>query len=380
LTGYRRHDGGVGIRNHVAVLPFDDVSNVIARAIAARVTGVVPLCHSYGEMQYGADEALTVRTLVGTATNPNVAAVVVIASERAEADNVAESVARTGRPVEALATWNVGDVPTIAKGVRAAAKMLRDASAASREPIRPAELTLSLKCGESDATTALASGPTTGWVTDHHVGLGGTVIFGETSELTGGVDILASRCRDGDVRAQLVAAYDRYVAPMKASGVDLMGSQPTLANIRGGISTIEEKAIGTISKTGTAPIVSVVGPAEAPQTCGLTFMDTSASAGECVTLMAAGGAVLHLFPCGGGNVVGHPILPVLKVSAHPTTVAQMSDHVDVDVSGLLRGEYDIAGAGARLWQAVAECACGTLTCAEALGHRELIITKLYPSA
>jgi (2R)-sulfolactate sulfo-lyase subunit beta len=361
------------------ILPVDDVSNAVARAVAARIPGTVPLCHSYGEMQYGEDEELTLRTLTGTGASPNVAAAVVIASEESVVARVAEGIARAGKAVEAFATWDVGDVPTAAGATRAAARMMRDASALLREPVERREVTMSMKCGESDATSALASCPATAWASDTHVGDGGTMLFGETSELTGGAGLLAERCVDAAVRERFLSTYERYVGQIKASGVDVFGSQPTLANVRGGLSTIEEKAIGNISKTGRSPVVDVLGSAEQPTRPGLNFMDTSSAAGECVTLMAAGGAVLHLFPCGGGNVVGHPVEPVLKLSANPATIARMSDHVDLDVSGLLRDEYGLGEAGQRLLAAIDATINGRLTCAEALGHRELIVTKLYPS-
>jgi (2R)-sulfolactate sulfo-lyase subunit beta len=170
------------------------------------------------------------------------------------------------------------------------------------------------------------------------------------------------------------------VSAIESKGVDPMGSQPTQGNIRGGLSTIEEKALGNIEKTGTGPVVDVLGPAEAPTVPGLNFMDTSSAAAECVTLMAAAGAVIHLFPTGQGNIVGNPIEPVVKLTGNPLTAQTMSEHIDLDVSGLLRREITLDEAGERLMQLFARTVNGRLTCAEALGHREFVLTKLYPSA
>jgi (2R)-sulfolactate sulfo-lyase subunit beta len=127
-------------------------------------------------------------------------------------------------------------------------------------------------------------------------------------------------------------------------------------------------------------VVDVLGPAERPQKAGLNFMDSSSAAAECVTLMAAGGAVIHLFPTGQGNVIGNPIVPVVKVSANPITVETMAEHIDLDVSGLLARAYDLAEAGRRLEEVVVRTAAGRLTAAESLGHREFVMTKLYRSA
>jgi (2R)-sulfolactate sulfo-lyase subunit beta len=164
--------------------------------------------------------------------------------------------------------------------------------------------------------------------------------------------------------------------------VDLLGSQPTQGNIAGGLSTIEEKALGNIEKTGTKPVIGVLGPAEAPPngTRGLYFMDSSSAAAEFITLMAAGGAVVHLFPTGQGNIIGNPIEPVIKLTANPRTAETMAEHVDVDVTGLLSREQTLDQAGDALMDCLARTINGRLTAAEALGHREFVMTKLYRSA
>ncbi len=242
------------------------------------------------------------------------------------------------------------------------------------------EVMMSIKCGESDTTSGLGSCPTTSEAVDRWVAAGGTVLFGETSELTGGEHLIAERCVDDEVRKKFQSIYDDYIATIEATGANLLGSQPTQGNITGGLSTIEEKAMGNIAKTGSVPVVDAIREAEAPTKPGLTFMNTSSAAAECVTLMAAGGAAVHLFPTGQGNVIGNPIEPVIKISANPTTVATMGEHIDVDVSGLLRLEYGLSEAGDRLMECIDRTVNGRLTCAESLGHREFTFTKLYPSA
>ncbi len=379
LTGYRRPNGDVGIRNHVLLLPIDDISNEVCRAVAGRLPGARRAVANNDEMQYGADRELTLRTLAGTGANPNVAAVVVVGGEDEGVDHVAEVIAATGKPVVGYATWGMADVDVLAKVTRAAATFVRDASAVRREAIERRELTLSMKCAESDTTSALVACPVTGWVTDRHVAEGGTIIFGETSELTGCHDLLADRCVDEQTRAAFTKKYEDCVNGLAAAGVDLLGTQPTRANLAGGLTTIEEKSIGTVAKTGSTPIVGALDPALAPSNQGLNFMDTSSTAGECGTLMAAAGSVLHLFPCGGGNVIGHPIQPVMKISANPRTVVEMADHIDVDVSDLLGGDVSLESAGERLLEAVDAAINGHLTCAESFGHHEFTITRLFPS-
>lgn len=380
LTGFRRADGRVGVRNHVIVLPVDDLSNAAVEGIGRLVHGALPLPHAYGRLQFGDDLELTFKTLIGTGANPNVAAAVVVGIEPKWTERIANDIADTGKPVVALSIERHGDFETIKEGARAAARLVQDASSMARVEIEPSELLVSIKCGESDTTSGLASCPTTSVFVDSHVNGGGTVIFGETSELTGGEDLIAQRCVDDLVRKRFMDFYTDYIDLIERSGANLMGSQPTEGNIRGGLSTIEEKALGNIAKTGTVAIVDALEPAERPTRAGLNFMDTSCAAAETVTLMAAAGAVIHVFPTGQGNVIGNPIIPVIKLTGNPVTASTMGEHIDLDVSSVLDGALRLRDAGSRLEDLVYQTANGRLTCAEVLGHREFVLTKLYRSA
>ncbi len=380
LTGYRRPDGRAGVRNHVVILPVDDLSNAVCEAVARTVPGTLALPHAYGRLQFGEDLDLTFRTLIGMGTNPNVAAAVVVGIEPNWTNRIVEGIAKSGKPVEGLSIERFGDLNTLAAASRVAQSFLQDASEIRREPIERRELIISIKCGESDTTTGLGSCPTTSEVVDRHVRDGGTVIFGETSELTGGEHLIAARCVDDDVRGRFQAMFDDYFKLIEESGANLLGSQPTQGNIRGGLSTIEEKALGNIAKTGSEPIVDALPPAVAPTRQGINFMDSSCAAAEQITLCAAAGAAVHLFPTGQGNIIGNPIVPVVKITANPLTARTMAEHIDVDVSGLLWRQYNLMEAGDRLMEVVDRTINGRLTCAEALGHREFVLTKLYRSA
>jgi (2R)-sulfolactate sulfo-lyase subunit beta len=381
LLGYRRPDGRIGVRNHVAIIPVDDISNAACVAVGAHVRGTLAIPHSGGRLQYGDDLEVHFRTIIGTGRNPNVAAAIVIGIEEKWSRRVAEGIAATGKPVEWFSIEGHGDFETVRRASWAAKQMVHDASELQREPFGLADLTISLKCGESDTTTGLASCPTVSQAVDPLLEAGATVIFGETSELTGGEHLIADRMATPELRAKFMAMFDDYVGEIENSGADLLGSQPTEGNIAGGLTTIEEKALGNIQKTGTKEVIGVLGPAEEPADGpGLYFMDSSSAAAECVTLMAAGGAVLHLFPTGQGNVVGNPIEPVVKISGNPDTVRTMSEHVDLDVTGLLSRELTLADAGEEMMSMITRTANGRLTAAEALGHEEFSMTKLYRSA
>src|SRR5438552_82469 len=383
VMAYRRQNGRVGVRNHTVILPVDDISNAVAEKVAAMVPGTLCLPHAYGRLQFGEDLDLFFRTIIGTGANPNVAAAVVIGIEPGWTQKVVDGIKKAGKPVEGFAIERRGDFQTAADAARVAQKFLQDASEIQRTSCDFKELYISVKCGESDTTTGLSSCPTVGNVIDKHCD-SGIGCFGETSELTGGEHIVKSKAANKEVEAKFTAMFDDYQKLVfeQRAGSDLAESQPTKGNIVGGLSTIEEKALGNVEKLGKkTKYIDALKPAETPaRGPGLYFMDTSSAAAEAVTLWAASGAVVHLFPTGQGNVIGNPIEPVIKLSGNPKTVATMREHIDLDVSGILRGELTLDQAGDQLIDLVLRTANGRLTAAEALGHREFVMTKLYRSA
>ena len=384
LLAYRRENGRVGIRNHVIILPVDDISNAACEAVGKNIKGTLALPHPYGRLQFGADLDLHFRTLIGTGCNPNVAAAVVIGIEPGWTARVVDGIAATGKPVAGFAIEQNGDIATIASASWKAKEYVQWASELQREECDISELWVSVKCGESDTTSGLASNPTVGNAIDKLDPLGVTSCFGETSELTGAEEECRSRAKTPDVGEKFIRVFNAYmdevIEPNKTS--DLSESQPTKGNIEGGLTTIEEKAFGNLEKIGKkARYIDVLEPAEAPSRGpGLYFMDTSSAAAECVTLQAAAGFVVHLFPTGQGNIVGNPIEPVIKLTANPRTVRTMGEHIDLDVSGILRREMNLDQAGDALIDLTVRTSNGRMTAAEALGHREFVLTKLYRSA
>ncbi len=382
FQGYRRENGRVGIRNHVVILSVDDISNRACEVVANHIDGALALPHAYGRLQFGEDLELFFRTLIGMGSNPNVAACVVIGIEPEWTQHIVDGIAKTGKPVTGFSIERCGELKTVANASAQAKKYVQWASEIQREECDVSELYISMKCGESDTTTGLGSCPTVGNLVDKMVALGATASFGETSELTGGEHIVREKAANEKVANEFMEIWNSYNDfILKEKTNDLSDSQPTKGNIRGGLSTIEEKALGNIEKLGKkTKFVGCLKPAEAPSDKGLWFMDTSSAAAEAVTLWAASGAVVHLFPTGQGNIVGNPIEPVIKLSANPQTCATMEEHIDLDVSALLQGELTVDEAGDQLIDLMIRTCNGRLTAAEALGHREFVLTKLYRSA
>jgi len=382
IMGYRRENGRVGVRNHVILLPLDDLSNAACEAVGNNIKGTLALPHPYGRLQFGKDLDLHFRTLIGAGSNPNVAAVVVIGIEPVWTQKVVDGIAKTGKPVAGFAIEQRGDVQTIAAAALKAKEFVQWAGELQRVPCPIKDLWVSTKCGESDTTSGLATNPTVGNAFDKLYANGNTLVFGETTEITGGEHLVAARCRNEKVRNEFMAYFNRYQDIVEANKTnDLCDSQPTKGNIEGGLTTIEEKALGNIQKIGKKCVVDgTLDKAEAPTGPGLWFMDSSSAAAEMVTLCAAAGFVVHFFPTGQGNIIGNPILPVIKLSSNPRTVRTMNEHIDVDVSGVLRRELNMDQAGDKLLEMMVRTANGRSTSAEALGHREFVFTRLYESA
>ncbi|HKK99740.1 MAG TPA: UxaA family hydrolase [Desulfotignum sp.] len=382
VMAYKRENGRVGIRNHVVILPLDDLSNAASENVAHNIKGCKALPHAYGRLQFGEDLELFFRTLIGTGANPNVAAVVVIGIEPEWTTRIVEGIAKTGKPVTGFAIERHGDIKTVEMASWKAKEYMQWASELKREPCDLSDIWVSTKCGESDTTSGLASNPTVGNAFEKLVNMGGTCSFGETSEITGAEDTVKQRAKTPKAAEQFMYFFDRYAAMIDRNKTnDLSGSQPTKGNIAGGLTTIEEKAFGNVQKIGkTINYEGALDKAVTPTGPGLWYMDSSSAAAEAVTLWAAAGFVAHLFPTGQGNIIGNPIEPVIKLTANPRTAGDMSEHIDYDCSAILRGEMTLGESGDNLIQLLIRTCNGRLTAQEVLGHEEYVLTKLYESA
>ena len=384
VKAWRRENGRIGVRNHVLLLPVDDISNAACEAVANNVKGTMAIPHAYGRLQFGEDLKLHFRTIIGTGANPNVAAVIVIGIEPEWTKIIVDGIAKTGKPVEGFSIEQEGDFEIIKRASQKAKEFVHWATELQKEDCLVPDLWVSTKCGESDTTTGLSSCPTVGNMYDKLLPEGIYGCFGETSEITGAEHLCEKRAATQEVGAKFKKIWQTYIDDVIFTHQtdDLSDSQPTKGNILGGLTTIEEKALGNLEKIGKhSKYIDALSPAETPRKGpGLYFMDTSSAAAECVVLMAAAGYVIHTFPTGQGNVVGNPIVPVIKISGNPRTLRTMSEHIDVDVTGVLTRTQTIDQAGDALIDMIVRTANGRYTAAEALGHREFSMTKLYRSA
>ncbi|RST59825.1 UxaA family hydrolase [Siminovitchia terrae] len=377
FNGFRRTNGAVGIRNHVAIIPVDGLANLAAKHVAHIAHGSEAFVHPFGELQFGLDLELTFKTVIGIGSNPNVAAAVVIGQEPEWTKIVAQGIAETGKPVAYFTIERYGDLATIEKATRKAIEFIQYSSELQREETPISELVISIKCSESDPTSGHGSNPTLGKTVEMLLDMGTTIIFGETTELTGAEHTIASRFKNQIEQEKFWQVYNEYIGFLKSQHAHLLGSQPTQGNIRGGLTTIEEKAWGNIQKIGQAMIEGVLHTADSPPGKGLWFMNTSASAVEVATVFAAAGATLQIITTGQGNIVGNPVTPVIKMSANPLTVSTMSEHIDLDVKETLYRTKTFEQCKEMLMDLLIRTVNGRLTKSEVLGHRDFLPPKLY---
>jgi len=379
ITGYKRPDGSVGFRNHIAILASVGCANDVALRIGRMYPSVLVLTHRQGCAQLGDDKDQTARTLVGLGKNPNIAGLLIIGMgcESITAHYLADEISKTGKIVEVLVVLDEGGLTAaLPRGTKLIDLMVREASQMERVPCDPEHLTLGIKCGLSDTTSGVASNPATGIAADMLVESGGTVIFGETPEVIGAEHILAKRATSRGVGEKLYRLVNQCEERVRASGMDIRGANPAPGNIAGGITTIEEKSLGAIKKGGGTRLQGVLGYGDIPKKRGLFFMDGPGRTPEALTGLTATGAQVIIFSTGGGSPAGTPISPVIKVTGNPQTAQRLSGHIDVDVSSILRGEESLQEAGESIFQELLTVASGKATKAEAFGYGTISIWNI----
>ena len=367
--GYARDGGSVGTRNHVAVIPTVGCVNEVARRIAEQVEGVIPLLHHQGCCQLSPDIETITRVLVGLGRNPNVAGVLLInlGCQAVNLDRVRAGIEESTE-THAVSLQELGGITnTTARGVELARQMVTKLKN-ERSKTGLDSLVVGLKCGASGATSGVASNPAIGVAVDMLVDEGATVVFGETTEALGAEDVLSKRAASPEIARSILSKISEMEERAKSIGVDMRGSQPTPGNIRAGLTTIEDKSLGAVIKTGTRTIQGVLEYGERPQGKGLYFMDTPGREIEMLTGLAAGGCEVIVFSTGVGAPQGFPIVPVIKVSGNENTCRHLAEHIDIDVSGIVRGEQTLEEAGQRIFDEIIQVASGRQVKAERLGY------------
>jgi len=371
FQGYRRKNGRVGVRNFVAVITTTGCINELPKLISQRIPGAIPLGHNLSCSHLGDDLEQSTRTLTNLAGNPNIFGVVLVGMgcEQMSPEKIYQDIQNLEKPVELLMLKNVEDWnELVSRGKNAAQRMSNQASELSTEEVQLGELSLAIKCGGSDTTSGVVSNPVAGFVADRIISEGGTVVFTETPEILGAEHVLAKRAINKDVAGKVLEAANNTERRIMEMGVDLRGSEPTPANIAGGLTTIEEKSLGAIIKAGSAPLQGVLKYGERPSGKGLYFMDGPARTAELLVGIAATGCQLMIFSMGGGlpsllpmlpaAPARFPLMPVIKMSGNPDGYEKRKDLIDIYVGSVIEAGETINQASERLLQELVSVASG----------------------
>ena len=378
--GYRRPDGTVGIRNKVLILPASVCAADTARIISEQVEETVTFHNQSGCSQVKSDLDLTMRTMVGFAANPNIYGTVVVSlgCEGCQMDWVVEEIQkRTNKPLKTFIIQECGGtIKTVEQAVRAAKEMVQEMSMQRREEFPISELMLGTECGGSDPTSGIASNPLIGEVCDRLVDNGGTAILSEVPEFIGGEHILAHRAVTPEVGEQILHVVHRFEDDMRRVGEEIRNGNPTPGNKAGGITTLEEKSLGCIHKSGHRPIQAVYDYAVPVDKKGLVIVDTPGNDPSSLAGMVASGATVCIFSTGRGTPTGNPIAPVIKITANKITYSKMYDNIDIDCSRLLEEPEAMAEMADDTLQEIINVANGKITKSESLGFTEIAMARV----
>ncbi len=372
FMGFHRPDGRVGARNLVGVIPSVTCANDVAQAIVTEVQGTVGYFHHQGCCQLPPDLDRVTATLTSLGQSPNLGAVLIVSlgCEGTDFEQMYKTIEASGKPVRIIGIQELGGVSNaIQKGIDLARELVMEISGKQRQPAPIDKAVMAIKCGASDTTSGMASNCVIGYIADRMVDLGATVIFGETTEFIGGEHLLARRAVTPEVGQKIFDIVNAMEARAKSLGCDMRKGQPTPGNIAGGLSSIEEKTLGAIVKSGTRPIQGVLEYPELVTTHkGLWIKDTPGREPEILTGMAATGAQFMMFSTGRGAPQGFPSMPVIKVCGNPNTFERMKNDMDINAGLIITGEKTIDQVGEEAFQKLLRVLGGEMTKNEAIKY------------
>ena len=381
FMGYRRPDGRVGIRNHILILPASVCASDTTRIISSQIDGAITFNNQNGCGQVQIDQQLTMDIMAGFAANPNIYGTIVVSlgCENCQMDLVTAAIKeRTNKPLKTLIIQECGGtLNTIKMAVKEGLQMESAASSQRREECDISELIIGTKCGGSDPTSGLSSNVLIGEISDRIVDMGGTSILTETPEMIGAEHILASRAQTREVADEIYHIIYRFEDYLRVTGKEeVRESNPSPGNYFGGISSLEEKSLGAIHKSGTRPITAVYDYAKQVQDRGVVIMDSAGHDPSSCSAMAAGGAQLILYSTGVGTPLGNPIAPVIKLTGNHMTYAGMIDNMDYDSSPIIYGGKTLKEAGDDFMDLIMRVVNGEKTKAEQLGYMEIAMDRV----
>lgn len=388
FLGYERPNGYAGARNYVLIMPINRSLNFIASNVAKMTRGTRHFEIPAETGRPAKDRETIARTMAGLMNNPNVGCILLMAVKPSSSSayrnmsdvRFIEEAKKTGKPWRIVyLTEAGGSYALLGETLRVARELIVEASAMRRTPCPLSKLAVAVKCGTSDATSGIAGNPCVGAAFDRIVKAGGTAFWSETTEIIGAEDIVAARAASPEVSAKILAAAARREEKARSTGEDIREINPIPANIAAGISTLEEKSLGAIAKSGSCPIEDVLDYGEQPKGHGLYFIDSWMSSLSLPLCFAASGAALVLYQMGGGAMPNHPMMPAINptvvspflyVTGNALAYSRSPDNFDFDSSAIMTKAAPIDDEGERLLDHLIDIASGTFTKMETLDYAE----------
>lgn len=377
--GWQRPDGRIGLRNHVIAFSTVALTDRVTALAGSQVPDILAITPAFQRGVRGPDAQLQSAMIKVIVDHPNVGAALVVAHDRAAAAALHETLCKLGKPVTVVALMAQngmqGAVDTFAAHLRT---LKKKADEVRRAPFKLADLTVALECGGSDATSALCANPVIGQFVDRLIDAGGTAIVSETAEFLGAENVIRTQSHSAQIADKILAYLDAEEAMMKADGSDYRGVNPTQENIEAGLSTLTEKTMGAVCKIGSSRFSGALEFGQTPPASGLYFMHTPFFSPTSVSGMVLAGAQVTLFAMGVFNPSGVPLAPTVKICGNPQTLANWSDSIDLDVSGVISGQMDYDDAADALSEKLCAISEGELTAAERWHEGQIILPLTLP--
>jgi len=380
FLGYERPDGSIGIRNLILVLSVADCSEPVARMIAEGEKNAKAVTQHYGCIP----GQMVANTLIGVGENPNVAAVLLIGMgcEGMPAHALGKMIKRSGKPVEWISIQELGGTHNaVTKGKQILRDLSEKVSGLKRREFDVTELIVGVKCGGSDTSSGLAGNPAVGVFVDMLVDAGGSAIMMEPIESVGAEEPLAARAANKMVREKIYKMIGDEEKRWSVPGAQM--EFMCKGNVEGGLTTIEEKSLGAVHKSGSRTIRDVLENTDhrlekVPKGGGVYLQDGTHMEPMAMSFMAAAGAHMVIFVTGCGGTFGHAIVPFIKVTGNPETYRRMSHDMDINAGTILTGEESMESVGRRIFNEVIEVASGKLTLGERLGYDNFSVFRQDP--
>lgn len=381
FNGYKRKDGSVGIRNKLLIISITGLTGPTSRKISSFLQGSLFVDNPYGGGVIGDDNLRQENAIIGFCKNPNIAAVLIISADPPKGNFIKSKLKKLEKPVSLLTLdeCNHDGIKLFEKGLRAGAKLIKEISNYRREKVSLKKLMIGLECGRSDPSSGIISNPIMGLVSDRLVYLGGSVILGETIEWLGAEHLLIKRAVSNKIKNKIMNSLNSQMNFAKSRNINLLGNNPGFQNIEAGLSTIEEKSLGNVAKSGTSKIQDVIDWGEQPREKGLNLMHAPSYAPESLSGFSSAGCQLILFSTGVGNSFNNHIAPTIKFSANPTACEKLSEQLDFKCSDVIQEKKSLQNSSKELWELIIDICSGSLTWGEVLTESSEVFSRIDKS-